>query len=543
MIAKFSVKKAYTIIVGIVLVLILGVVAYTKMTVDLLPSMELPYAIILTTYPGASPETVETGVTKPVEQSVATIDNVKEIQSMSADNYSMVIVEFNSDANMDAATIDMREKLDQITGYFDDSVGNPVIMKLNPNMMPVMVAAVDMKDASQIELSHYVEDTLSPEIEGVSGVASVTSMGIVEESVQVIIREDKVKAVNKQVKKALDDKFEEAQNALDDAQSQINSGKNRLNAGQKTAGAEFAKAEVEIDNQKLQLLDSEDKINSAYADLLEKETELNNAKASLESAISGLTQLKDGYDNAVAGKTNLENLMKTAGEQEQAAYAVQIAALESTIAQMEQQLAAMGLEDADGNAVTFATLGTYITSLNAQLTEVESGLTQIASGKTTLNETMNKISGGKSAIDEGKIALKTKQAETQSQMDEARIQLEQGESELESQKQNLEDAKDAAYEGADLNTIISTDLIKGMLTAQNFDFPAGYVTEDDVDYLVRVGNKFEDVEDLSDFVLLDLGMDGVDPIKLSDVADVFIEDNADSIYTKVNGKQIGRAHV
>ena len=393
MIAKFSVKKAYTIIVGIVLVLILGVVAYTKMTVDLLPSMELPYAIILTTYPGASPETVETGVTKPVEQSVATIDNVKEIQSMSANNYSMVIVEFNSDANMDAATIDMREKLDQITGYFDDSVGNPVIMKLNPNMMPVMVAAVDMKDASQIELSHYVEDTLSPEIEGVSGVASVTSMGIVEESVQVIIREDKVKAVNKQVKKALDDKFEEAQNALDDAQSQINSGKNRLNAGQKTAGAEFAKAEVEIDNQKLQLLDSEDKINSAYADLLEKETELNNAKASLESAISGLTQLKDGYDNAVAGKTNLENLMKTAGEQEQAAYAVQIAALESTIAQMEQQLAAMGLEDADGNAVTFATLGTYITSLNAQLTEVESGLTQIASGKTTLNETMNKISG------------------------------------------------------------------------------------------------------------------------------------------------------
>ena len=536
MIAKFSVKKAYTIIVGIVLVLILGVVAYTKMTVDLLPSMELPYAIILTTYPGASPETVETGVTKPVEQSVATIDNVKEIQSMSADNYSMVIVEFNSDANMDAATIDMREKLDQITGYFDDSVGNPIIMKLNPNMMPVMVAAVDMKDASQIELSHYVEDTLNPEIEGVSGVASVTSMGIVEESVQVIIREDKVKAVNKQVKKALDDKFEEAQNALDDAQSQINSGKNRLNAGQKTAGAEFAKAEVEIDNQKLQLLDSEDKINSAYADLLEKETELNNAKASLESAISGLTQLKDGYDNAVAGKTNLENLMKTAGEQEQAAYAVQIAALESTIAQMEQQLAAMGLEDADGNAVTFATLGTYITSLNAQLTEVESGLTQIASGKTTLNETMNKISGGKSAIDEGKIALKTKQAETQSQMDEARIQLEQGESELESQKQNLEDAKDAAYEGADLNTIISTDLIKGMLTAQNFDFPAGYVTEDDVDYLVRVGNKFEDVEDLSDFVLLDLGMDGVDPIKLSDVADVFIEDNADSIYTKVNGK-------
>lgn len=150
------------------------------MTVDLLPSMELPYAVVITTYPGASPEAVETGVTRPIEQAVATIDNVENVQSMSSENYSMVMIEFNSDVNMDTATIDMREGLDQISGFFDDSVGSPIIMKLNPNMMPVMVAAVDKADADSVELSEYVENTLEPSLEGVEGVASVTTMGVVK---------------------------------------------------------------------------------------------------------------------------------------------------------------------------------------------------------------------------------------------------------------------------------------------------------------------------------------------------------------------------
>lgn len=535
MIAKFSVKKAYTVIVGIVLIIILGVVAYTKMTVDLLPSMELPYAIVLTTYPGASPEAVETGVTKPVEQALATIDNVKNIQSSSSDNYSMVMVEFESDANMDAATIDMRENLDQIKGYFDDSVGNPIIMKLNPNMMPVMVAAVDMKDADSIELSHYVNDTISPELEGVSGVASVTALGVVEESVQVVIRQDKVKAVNKKVKKALDDKFQEAQDAIDDAEAKINSGKSQLASGESQAYSQFAQAEIEIDNSKLGLLKTEDELNAAYEQLLQQEADLTQAQTSLESAITGLQQLQEGYATAVSSRDSLQALMAAASEEEQAAYAAQIAALEATIAQMEQQLSEMNLTDAAGNPVTFSNLSSYITSLKSQLQEVKSGLAKIQEGKETIKTNLAKISDGKAAIDEGKLKLKIKQQETQSQLTASKVQLEQGEKELEDQMQTFEDSKDAAYSGADMEEIISTDLIKGMLTAQNFDFPAGYVTEDDVDYLVRVGNKFDDVDSLSDFVLLDMNMDGLDPIRLCDVADVFIGDNSDTMYTSVNG--------
>ena len=140
-------KKPYTVLVAVVLVVVLGIVSFTKMTTDLLPSMNLPYAIVMTTYVGASPETVETVVTRPVEQSMATVSNIENVSSVSSENYSLVILEFAQTANMDSVTIEMRENLDQLKAMWDDdSIGSPIIMKLNPDMMPVMVAAVGRKD-------------------------------------------------------------------------------------------------------------------------------------------------------------------------------------------------------------------------------------------------------------------------------------------------------------------------------------------------------------------------------------------------------------
>ncbi|MCM1178891.1 MAG: efflux RND transporter permease subunit [Clostridium sp.] len=538
MISKFSVKKAYTVVVGIVLVIILGIVAYTKMTVDLLPDMEFPYAIIMTTYPGASPETVENGVTKPIEQSIATIDNIKEINSISAENYSMVILEFNQDTNMDTATVDMRESLDQITGYFDDTVGNPLILKINPNMMPVAVTAVEKDGADIAELSDYVSNELQPDIEGVAGVASVTPMGMIEESVQVVIRKDKVDAVNKKVKKSLDKKFAEAEDAIADGESQLNSGQQQLKSGQATAGKEFAKAENQITTSKYELLKSEDEIKAAQKELEENEKTLKEQKKALEQAIEGLNELLTGYQTAVAGKAQIDAGLLM--DPENAELQAQAQALEAAIAQMEQGLANMkdadgkALTGTDGNPLTFDTLPAYIQSLQTALTQIKSGLKEIEKGKKQLASALKKITSGKTQLDEGYVSLKEKEAETQSQMNQAQAELTQGEATLKEQKNALEDAKDAAYDGADMQNIITIDTIKGILTAQNFDYPAGYVTEDDVEYLIRVGEKFDDVEALSDFVLLDLGMDGVDPIKLSDVADVFIQSNEDSIYTRLN---------
>ena len=145
MISRFSVKKPYTVVVAIVLVMILGVVSFGKMNTDLLPSMNSPYAIVMTTYQGASPETVETVVTRPVEQSMATVTDIENVSSQSRENVSLVVLEFQGTTDMDSATIEIREKLDQISGYWDDSVGKPLIMKLNPDMMPIMIAAVEVE--------------------------------------------------------------------------------------------------------------------------------------------------------------------------------------------------------------------------------------------------------------------------------------------------------------------------------------------------------------------------------------------------------------
>ena len=152
MLSKFSVKKPYTVIVGIVLVIILGAVSLMKMSTDLLPSMNLPYAIVVTSYTGASPEQVENVVTQPIEAAMASTSNIKNISSTSSNNMSMVVLEFEQTANMDSVTVEMRESLDQISGYWPGEVGNPIIMKLNPDMLPIMIAAVEVENMDNLEI-------------------------------------------------------------------------------------------------------------------------------------------------------------------------------------------------------------------------------------------------------------------------------------------------------------------------------------------------------------------------------------------------------
>ena len=111
MLSSQSVKKPYTVVVAVVLVIILGIVSFTHMTTDLLPEMTLPYAVVYTTYGGASPEEVETAVTKPVEQAMATISNIEQVQSISSENVSMVVLEFEDGVNMDTVSVDIQQKI------------------------------------------------------------------------------------------------------------------------------------------------------------------------------------------------------------------------------------------------------------------------------------------------------------------------------------------------------------------------------------------------------------------------------------------------
>lgn len=210
MLSEYSVKKPFTVVVAIVLVLILGFVSYTKMTVDLIPSINLPYAVVVTTYPGASPEQVETVVTDTIEQTLASVDNMKNLTSLSAENMSIVILEYNDDTNMDSAVLEMRESLDMVTSYFPDEIGNPMIMKINPDMMPVEIITAAVEDMPDDEAAAFIAEKIIPEIKSVEGVASATSTGLIENFVDVVISDDKLDAVNKDINAYMQEQIDNA---------------------------------------------------------------------------------------------------------------------------------------------------------------------------------------------------------------------------------------------------------------------------------------------------------------------------------------------
>ena len=105
--SKFSVRKPFTVFVAVILILITGIVSYTKITPDLLPDIDMPYVVVMTPYPGATPEKVESSVTKPLEQNMATLTDIKNVQSVSDSNYSMIIMEFEDSVNMDTISSDI----------------------------------------------------------------------------------------------------------------------------------------------------------------------------------------------------------------------------------------------------------------------------------------------------------------------------------------------------------------------------------------------------------------------------------------------------
>ncbi len=183
--AGFSVKKPLTVFVGVVLVLLLGFVSFTNMSTDLLPAMDLPYVMVMATSVGDSPEKIEKNVTKPLEQQLSTTGGVKEIQSISSENVSMVIMEFYESTDMNAAMIHISSKID--LANLPAEVPNPTIIQINPDMMPIMVGAIDIDDMKMKEVSALAKEKLLPALERVDGVASVSGSGLLEESISIAL--------------------------------------------------------------------------------------------------------------------------------------------------------------------------------------------------------------------------------------------------------------------------------------------------------------------------------------------------------------------
>ena len=290
MFARFSVKKPLTVFVAVILVLILGVVSFTSMTPDLLPNLDFPMAVLVTTYPGASPEEVESTVTKPLEQSMATLDRIHSVTSTSSESYSVLMLEFDDDANMDSVSSDIREKISAIEGAWPETVGNPYIMKINPNILPVMIAAVDLDGADPIELTSFLNETLLHQLEGVSGVASISSRGTVEKQMNVLLSQEKIDAVNEKMQAAIAEKFDQADAELEDAKSQLQSGKEELQNGHETLREEMGKAESEVYAGKAQLETADLAINAALEQADEQLPKLKQQQKKMDELIATLDQ-------------------------------------------------------------------------------------------------------------------------------------------------------------------------------------------------------------------------------------------------------------
>ena len=179
----------------------------------------------------------------------------------------MVVLEFAQSTNMDSVTIEMRESLDQIAAYWPDEVGNPVIMKLNPDMMPVMVAAVEAGDMSRAELTDFVADKVTPELESLEGVASVSTSGDVEEKVGVVLRQEKIDALNKKIQDALDGKFADAEDEIKEQESELAKGKQALEDGQQQLADATSQAEGQLSQGQSEIIKNEMQLDSKLSEV------------------------------------------------------------------------------------------------------------------------------------------------------------------------------------------------------------------------------------------------------------------------------------
>ena len=452
--AKFSVKKPLTVFVVVLAIVVLGVVAYLRMTPDLLPNMDFPYVVIVTTDPGASPEAVEEEVTRPMEQSMATLDRIKTVTSTSQNSVSMVMLEFEEGVSMDTVSVDIQQKISVLQGQWSDMVGAPYVLKINPSMVPVMVAAVSREGTDVYQLSDFVTEELTGKLEGVSGVASVTVSGALTREAHVILDQEKMDALSATLADAVKDQLKKAENQLYAAKKQVEDGEKALSEAKREAADGIAGAVGDAAD------DAADKVRDKLKDL----------------------------------------------------YRI--------------------LEDTDISE--FA--GGIVTDPDKGLEELEEQLEQL---KKDADKLIGDIESGRlRAKLEGEVSdLLVTLMDGLTQMTGAELQLSEAKTQIESGLKQIQDAYKKVAEQTDLGGLLSLSTVSGLLTAQNFSMPAGYIDDNSgVSYMVSVGQRFESSSELSEMVLFDLGLEGVDPITLGDVATVVVTDNADELYTKLNGE-------
>lgn len=688
MLSRFSVKKPMTVFVAVVLVLILGVMSFINMTTDLLPNMDLPYAVAYTTYIGASPEQVEQSVTKPMESALAATSGLKNITSVSQENVSIVVMEFEEGTGMDSAMIEMNAALDQLSGSLPDAAGSPILMKINPDLLPIMVLAVDSDSMARQELSEFTTSTVIPALERVDGVASVSGSGLLESQIRIELDQSRIDALNEKVLTAIDGSLADAEKQLKATRKQIAEGKKKLEEQSGTAYAQLVAAAGQLSGIKDQttigstlnsaevkalqaVLDQYDAMVKLQKDYNDAETiarafgaadyaklqllqttrttlraNLKAAENTLKAADAALKELGSSDEDALqeeldaaqaqqaaaqaaynaAAKGAPERLKEDAGWQE---LQKREADKQAEIAELEQQLkenpndaelqakldtakaalAAIAAEKtayinrndpetvkanealtAAQNSVTRAEtrLETYrqsaaakaeaektlaegtkaldentaaikkilgeengkkwieshdkvqddygtIAELNAAISALEPRIPELKKELATAKASQKELDAALSELDKAQSQLETGKLELSQQLILATVQLQQAEQALNEAEEQFRQQRDAAYKAAGLDGILTQSAVSQLFMAQNFSMPAGYIQSADGRLALKVGDKFADLQELENWVLFDYSVGDVGQIRLSDIADVRLADNAEELYAKING--------
>ncbi len=628
MLAKFSVKKPMTIVVAVILIIILGVMSFLNTGVDLLPEIELPYVIVMTTYPGAAPESVETDITKPLESSLGLVSGLKNISSVSSENVSMVFLEFDQEINIDSVMVELSSLVDAAAASFPDSAAAPTMLRLNPSMLPVMMMTADMDGMTDIEFSEYVEDQIIPAFERLEGVASVEAMGLVTQQVELQWKEDAIEHYNDLILNEIDSALAEGKRELDKARAELDQAKTELADKQEELYHELGEASSQLEDGRLQLQLGLNQLATAPEELQAQREELVQSRASLvamldmfdaaEQIEDGLTQLEEAitqmnavsdelsaqFGSPAAAVRTLENqqaaldsayqsyqsaLATSTGEQisaAAAALATQLQTSATLLGQLATVLPGDGSSSGSFDPSLLQDVEQAYTLLSGFSSQTIAGLNELIAGQREAEAAYSELkiqqsklemamsmAGGMSKsevedaidqIDEGIIAidkaLLVDLPEQQQQLEEQKAQLDNSATELEIGKMSLstelssasvqlaigESQLDAAYDefakqqdeafkNAGLQGALTPELLATILGAEHFSMPAGYIQDGEEQILLKVGDKFLTLDELADFTIMNVDIEGVGEIKVSDITEVTLSDTSGEYYALVNG--------
>ncbi len=554
---KYCVKKPFTIFVAVIAVMVIGIVSLMRMKTDLLPDMSLPYLMIITTDPGASPEKVESEVTAPMEQALGTVTGVENITSVSAENYSMVTLEFVEDTNMDSAMVKVTAQLNQLN--LPETCGTPNMLEISMDMMATMYATVSYQDKDIYQVSDFTEEIIKPYFERQDGVASVSAVGSVEKTVEVRLNASKIDHVNDQILAETNEKLTEAKEQIEEAAEQLEDGKKKL---------ADAKSELERQQSDLKQAQSETSKKLAEASLALDQAQATKAAyeanlTSLQASKAGLEAEKKAYDDNHLQDTYNQINGALAAMQTTLAQPAQLAGItiptdvDDALANPEQfeafveWISQMGMAE-QVEDLTLDNLQQLSDVVTKRLPQIETGLANLETQIMAVEQAVKQISRQMEQIDEkykeadsGKFQAAVSMASGDAQMANGLSGMENSEKDLEEAKKELKEAKKqyrqsrkAALENANISNLANMDTLAQMITAQDFSMPAGYIRDQgksENQWLIKVGEHYDSLENLENMLLCKLP--GVGNVRMSDVADITVIDNAGETYARIDGEE------